>query len=293
MTQPHSPLQSIADTALWMAAIRAEENTRNDALFRDPFAHRLVGARYPWIASMLHWSHSYAWAVVVRTCLFDWCIAEHVGRGVDTVVNLGAGLDTRPYRMNLPRPLHWIEVDHPEVFAYKETVLRRDRPYCSVERVPLDLTLSTARRSLFDLLGGISRRALVVSEGLVLYLAEDEVSGLAADLATQRRFRWWILDLVSPEVVCMLRLATSYPFGQLSEAFRFGPGQGADFFTRYGWCPIDVRSVLKTATYANRLPLVMRYFPMLPVWLAADASQPWFSVCLFENECTIDDGRQG
>jgi len=45
-------------------------------------------------------------------------IDAEVGRGVDVVVNLAAGLDTRPYRMDLPASLLWIEVDLPPLIAY-------------------------------------------------------------------------------------------------------------------------------------------------------------------------------
>jgi methyltransferase (TIGR00027 family) len=291
MRQPGPPNQSVTETAWWTATIRAEETTRNDALFRDPFAHRLAGESDTRIASVISWGQFYTWPVVVRTYLFDWYIAEQVGRGIDTVVNLGAGLDARPYRMDLPKSLHWIEVDHSEVLSYKESVLHGERPRCAVERVPLDLTHSAARRALFDLLGQVSQSSLVVSEGLVVYLSTDEVAHLAVDLAAQRSFRCWILDLVTPEVLFMLRLNMIYQFGQLSEAYQFGPVQGADFFTRYGWCPVDVRSVVQTAVSANRLPLAMRFFPTFPLWIAAEGWRPGFSVCLFANKDTIDDGR--
>jgi methyltransferase (TIGR00027 family) len=285
------PMQSVTTTAWWTAAIRAEENNRTDALFRDPFASRLSNASHIGIATVLRWGHPCAWAVVVRTFLFDWYITEQVRRGVDTVVNLGAGLDARPYRMKLPKSLHWIEVDHPKIIEHKESVLEGDRPCCAVERVPLDLTLSAGRRALFGLLGGMSRSVLVVSEGLVCYLIADEVGRLAVDLANQPRFRRWLLDLVSPEVLCLLRLASACQFGPIPEAFRFGPGQGADFFRRYGWRPLGVRSMLKTAVRVNRLPLMMRFSPALPVWIAAEGSGLWCSVCLLENERESEDRR--
>ena len=44
-----------------------------------------------------------AWSVVIRTVIIDNLIREAIGEGVDTILNLGAGLDTRPYRMALPK----------------------------------------------------------------------------------------------------------------------------------------------------------------------------------------------
>src|SRR5690242_20465118 len=108
MFHPGPAVQSVADTAWWVASFRAVETNRNDALFRDPLAGELAGARYTFIARALSWANWFAWATVVRTYMFDRHISEQVRRGVDTVVNLGAGLDARPYRMDLPKSLLWI-----------------------------------------------------------------------------------------------------------------------------------------------------------------------------------------
>jgi len=61
---------------------------------------------------------------------------------------LAAGLDARPYRMALPPSLRWVEVDLPALLAYKEEILRGEKPSCALERIPLDLTDVEARRAL-------------------------------------------------------------------------------------------------------------------------------------------------
>ena len=101
------------------------------------------------------------------------------------VVNLAAGLDARPYRMDLPRSLQWVEVDLPEILAHKEEILRNEKPVCALERVRLDLSNTSARRELFSELGRRANRVLVVAEGLLVYLTEEEVAALGRDLAAQ------------------------------------------------------------------------------------------------------------
>ena len=60
------------------------------------------------------------WPVVARTCVYDELIMKLVEEEkIDTVINLAAGLDTRPYRLSLPSSLRWIEIDLPQVLAYK------------------------------------------------------------------------------------------------------------------------------------------------------------------------------
>jgi O-methyltransferase involved in polyketide biosynthesis len=95
-------LRNISDTANWVAVYRALESERPDALFRDPFARRLAGARAARIAEAASFARKNAWSFVARTVLFDRFISGAVANGADMVVNLAAGLDARPYRMELP-----------------------------------------------------------------------------------------------------------------------------------------------------------------------------------------------
>src|SRR5687768_11490303 len=137
VSQSEPLIRDISDTARWVAVYRARETERPNALFRDPFARRLAGERGEQIASELPTltPGRNEWPWVMRTYLFDTFIANQVAQGVDLVVNLAAGLDARPYRMNLPPSLQWIEVDMPELLAYKEEALRGETPVCRLERV--------------------------------------------------------------------------------------------------------------------------------------------------------------
>src|SRR5712692_6201824 len=191
-------IHNISDTARWAAVYRARETERPDALFRDTFARRLAGERGEEIAKAVARRARNDWSFVTRTYLFDSFIADHVRQGGDMVVNLAAGLDARPYRMELPSSLRWVEVDLPEILDYKEGILAGEKPRCSVRRVRLDLANRDARRALFAELGREARNALVVTEGLLIYLTADQVAWLAEDLAAPAGFRKWALDMVSP-----------------------------------------------------------------------------------------------
>jgi methyltransferase (TIGR00027 family) len=117
---PESPIHNISDTARWVAVYRARESERPDAVFRDPFAEPLAGERGQQIAASMPFAEKNSWPFVARTWLIDRLISEQVRGGIEMVVNLAAGLDARPYRMDLPRSLQWVEVDLPEILAHKE-----------------------------------------------------------------------------------------------------------------------------------------------------------------------------
>ena len=276
-------IRSIADTARWAAVFRARESERRDALFRDPLAGRLAGELGQRIADEVPGGTSHSWAWVVRTYLFDQFIAQQIEQGVDMVVNLAAGLDARPYRMAVPPALKWIEVDLPDLIDYKESVIGGEQPGCVLERVRLDLADTNARRVLFDRLGRESRKALVVTEGLLIYLTPEEVGLLAEDLARTASFQSWVLELSSPGLLKILQQQLGPGLSQSGAAFKFGPEEGPGFFIDHGWKAAEVRSMLKSAARVKRLSPWLWLLSLLPESTGVQGSRPWSGVALLSK----------
>lgn len=265
------------------AVYRARESERAEPLFRDPFARRLAGERGEQIARSLVFSEKNAWAWFARTYLFDQLINQQIAAGCDTVINLAAGLDARPYRLALPASLKWIEVDLPEITDYKEELLKDEQPRCQLERVRLDLADVAVRRALFSRLGAAAQQALIISEGLIVYLTSEAVGALAEDLARPASFKYWLLDLASPALLKMMQKKMGQPLAQASAPLKFAPPEGPDFFRSYGWQTREVRSMFHTAGSLKRLPLVLSFFYRLQKSDAFQAKRPWSGACLFEN----------
>lgn len=275
-----APIRNISDTALWAAVYRARETDRPDAVFRDPFARRLAGERGREIFEAFPARDRNEWAWISRTYVFDHFITEQVRQGADLVVNLAAGLDARPYRLSLPPTLRWVEVDLPDMIAYKQELLAGDRPGCLLERVRLDLADVAARRDLFRDLGGRCRRGLVISEGLLIYLTAQENAALAQDLAAASGFRNWVIDMVSPGLLRMMQKSIGRSLDQAGAPLKFGPEEGPEFYGPHGWRPVEVRSILKTAARLGRLRLLFRLMALLPESKGRQGSRPWSGVCL-------------
>ncbi len=246
-------LQSISDTAHWVAYYRAMESERPDALFRDPYARRLAGERGERAVKSLRRGKSSAWSMIVRTAIFDEIIVRYVQRkSVGLVLNLAAGLDTRPYRLPLPTSLEWVEADLPGILSYKCEILKDEKPVCKLERVEIDLRENDARRRLFARLAERSERALVVTEGLLVYLDPDEVRGLARDLFDARSFRFWLTDLGGPRVIRMMNRSWGRQIHAAGAAFRFAPAEGGEFFRPLGWREVEFRDFLAESRRLNR-----------------------------------------
>ncbi len=275
-------IRNISDTARWIAFCRAQETERPDALFRDPYARRLAGQRGEEIARQMAGPGG-DWSQPLRTLLFDRAILSAVQGGADTVLNLAAGFDTRPYRMPLPKSLEWIEVDLPELLTEKEEALRGEEPMCRLERVRLDLSDVEGRQALLARVGGSARKALVVTEGLLVYLKPVEVAALARDLAAPPSFHTWVLDMMSPGLLKMLMKAWAGRFEGSGSRFQFAPAEGPGFFEPLGWKPADVRGLLKAAAGAGRLPFFLRLVALLPESAGKQGDRPWGGVCVFHR----------
>jgi len=281
MTEPNATVRNICDTALWVAYFRARETQRADALFCDPYAERLAGARGFEIANTLPDGNKHEWAWMARTYLFDQFVSREIQAGADTVLNLAAGLDARPYRMDLPSGMLWVEVDLPELIAHKEEVLADERPKCRLERIALDLSDQKGRRELFARVNAIGSKVVVMSEGLLIYLTNDEVGSLAKDLATCSQFQSWIVDLTSPGQLRLMQRTTGKQLQEAGAPFKFGPPEGQNFFVPYGWEPHDVQGMLKTAAQFNRPPKEL--LALLPEPKGLPGNYPWTGVCLLKR----------
>jgi methyltransferase (TIGR00027 family) len=279
-------VRDISDTARWVAYYRAQETDRPDALFRDPFARQLAGARGEKIAKAQKFADQNAWSFMARTVLFDQFITEAVRSGASLVVNLAAGLDTRPYRMDLPKTLRWVEVDLPGILDYKEGVLKGAAPVCAVERVRLDLSDDAARRAVFARLASGASRAVVMTEGLIIYSSSDQVASLARDLAAVPPFHTWITDLASPGLVKMMTARGGDMVAAAGAPFKFAPAEGPEFFVPLGWKPVKVSSLLKTAGRLNRLPFFLKLIALLPERKKPAPNQPWSAVIQLERAAT-------
>jgi len=276
-------IRNISDTARWVAAFRADESERPDAVFHDPFARMLAGDRGQQIANTIQFTKNNSWTFVARTFLFDQVVVQHVAQGYDMIINLAAGLDARPYRMDLPSSLKWIDVDLPGILEYKQSVLAKEKPVCQLQTVQLDLSNQPKRLEVFTQLNSLCNKALLLSEGLIGYLDDEQAGTLADDLSGQSNFRRWAMDLISPGLLAMITKEMGSFLKEGNSPLKFAPAGGEGFFLQYGWKILESKSKLKTAAVLNRVPDNLLAFAALPEPEGPKGEYPWTGVCLFGN----------
>jgi methyltransferase (TIGR00027 family) len=259
----NSSLRNISDTALWVAQYRVMETERPDSIFRDPLARRLVGERGPEIVKQMKVA-GFAWPMIVRTAVMDEIILRSIDRDdVDCVLNLAAGLDTRPYRLPLPATLRWLEADLPPMLEYKKERLAGEKPACRLASVPTDLTDEPARRDLFARAAAGSRAVLTITEGLLAYLEPAQVGSLADDLHAGEAMRLWLIDIASPRLKKMLDRKVGKHVKAANAPFRFAPAESTRFFEPHGWKEREYRSTFEEGIRLNRKPPLAWLFQLL------------------------------
>jgi methyltransferase (TIGR00027 family) len=252
-------IETVSDTAFWVAHYRALESQRSDALFRDPLAGFLAGDRGKDIAQSMPKWFATNWAVVIRTCIIDDFIRSAIFAGVDIVLNLGAGLDTRPYRMDLPDSLLWIEADYPDVIAFKEKKLSGQDPRCQLERIKLDLANVPDRRQMFASVNARAKKLLILTEGVLPYLSVEDVASLADDLKALDHARYWIVDYFSPYVIKFRQRMLGKRMQ--NAPFKFKPEDWFGFFEAHGWHLAEIRYLMEEGDRLNRpmrLPTLLK-----------------------------------
>lgn len=260
-TTPDEPIRDVSDTALWVAIYRAQESERKDALFHDPYARRLAGERGQRIVDSFPKGRAWGWPMVVRTKCFDDIVLRTLrDESFDTVLNLAAGLDARPWRLELARETRWIDVDMPAMLAYKQQAMAGETPRCHYTTHAADLRGPGARRAVFAEVNAQAKRVLVLSEGLLIYLEPQDVGTLAEDLAREPAFERWLIDLASPMLLQFMERKWGGPKGLHNAPFRFAPAEGTAFFAAHGW---RERAYFSTMTEAERLK---RTYPFAWFW---------------------------
>ena len=180
--------ESVGATALGVAAARAVETARDDALIRDEFAYLLVSSAGPQWAQMA--SSDPAWLAddeefralhdmsrdyqAVRTHYFDEYFQATMRAGIRQVVILAAGLDSRAYRLDWPAGTTVFEIDQPKVLEYKTSTLDAHGADPRAHRVPVAVDLRDDWPAALTDAGFDSAQPTAwLAEGLLPYLPPD------------------------------------------------------------------------------------------------------------------------
>jgi O-methyltransferase involved in polyketide biosynthesis len=138
-----------------------------------------------------------------------------------------------------------------------------------------------ARDAFFnDALDGATK-ALVLTEGLLMYLEDRDVVALS-DATKRPEVSWWMLEVAFPGLKKMMNKKMA---GMLQNApFKFAPDNGLAYFEDLGWRAVEVESLTEAAHRFRRLPVLMRPLARLPQTDPRHTgNRPWSAVALLAH----------
>jgi O-methyltransferase involved in polyketide biosynthesis len=154
--------------------------------------------------------------------------------------------------MELPPALRWVDVDFPAMIEYKTHELRAETPRCRYDAVAADLSNAAERREVLNRVAGGASRVLILAEGLLIYLTEEQVRALATDLAAMPGARWWFIDLASARLLEWMNRSWGKSVQAGTARFMFAPKEGTKFFDPTGWTEERFISSTDAAKRLNR-----------------------------------------
>lgn len=270
------PVDHVSETAWLVAACRIPESQRADGYFNDFLASKLLGDKWEKIKDIhSHWKYG-EWMMTIRTTLIDRLISrltnENSGLGkkqdgskfeINTVINLAAGLDTRPYRLDLPANLRWIEVDLEGMIEHKNQCLQDYRTKCHLERMAIDLSKEDERRAFFTK-ENVAKwgNTLIITEGLLGYLDLEDVIWLSSTLRSLTNIKAWIMDIgTKASFLEFRRISAGSTDTSLMDKkspsgnqvfFKFLPEEGVKFFEPHGWKIEDFKNFYESGKDLKR-----------------------------------------
>lgn len=245
MSSNDGKITHVSDTALMVAACRAHETELEDAYIRDPFAARLAGDRGPAILQALPHSKVVRLGIAIRTRFVDELLLEALAHhSITTVLSVGCGLDTRPWRLDLAPDLRWLEVDFAEMLDYKDRAMFGETPRCRRERLTVDLNDPVQRAAMYQAAG--SALALMLTEGLLLYLPAATIEAMAAESSSHSGVRHWISDITTSAFSKALGggTDTTQPIRHVQASDALKGEQILDVLQRHGWTTSAMRSYI-------------------------------------------------
>src|SRR5918996_2915887 len=255
------------ETAIGAAMMRARESARVGGLFEDPYAAAFVAAAPrvfedgpstdddPALGAL---EAAFEEAVIIRTRFYDDFVRAASGEGCHQVVLLGAGLDTRAFRLDWPTGTRLFELDLPDVLAFKERVLTQEGAEPRCQRITVEVDLQKDWSAPVTTAGLESRtRTAWIAEGLVPYLSghdtERLLSGVGQLSDTGSRLA---LDHANIGGASLLSQARAIPtMDRITAMWKGGlPEAAASWLHQHGWHVETVEHESLATKYGRQRP---------------------------------------
>jgi len=171
-------MKAVSKTAYYCAGVRMQDAESAKPLLGDKYAKRLLGEE-----GATYWQDFKQFkrpnaSNTARAYYIDSFVKKELNEQPDaTIILIGAGLDSRAYRINGGK---WVEIDEPAIITYKNNVLPVSECNNPLQRIALDFE----KEKLADKLQAYFNRPFVIFiiEGVFMYLKNEQKKELLSTL---------------------------------------------------------------------------------------------------------------
>lgn len=211
----------VPETMLIPLWAKAAESRRPDGILQDPAATEIL-EKLDYDFGKFAKSKLSQVGCALRTVLIDNALKAFLARHPGAVVvNLGAGLDTRPKRLAAENFSRWIDLDVPEAIALRQRFFSGDPRMESIGKSLLDLSWMEDVRPA-------GHPVVFIAEGLFMYFSEAELRPLFNALAEKFPGGEMLYELISPMAVNRQNIHDSVGKLDGKPAFRWSMLRAAD-----------------------------------------------------------------
>ena len=266
-------MKPITDTAFYCCGARMLDAAKDKPICGDDYAQLFMSAYGMEIFDRFKALELSNASIIVRHRIMDDMLRQLLYTNHDlNVVTIGAGFDSRPYRLHGG---HWFELDEPELIAYKDILLPSDQCDNPLHREAIDF----AKEDLVDKLLQLphSGPVVFVLEGVVIYLCENDIQNMLSELDYEYPKHRLMCDLVNREMVDKYGQTLSQVVTEMGAPFQSVDHPEA-IFLQSGYQAREVVSVMD-ATVDLGISLVPKFF--LRSFFQAEVTGN--SVCMWEK----------
>lgn len=195
--------------------------------------------------------------IQTRTCFFDDVVMRFIKENISSnIVIIGAGFDSRFYRLPLTDNIKLYEVDHPNTQLFKKSIMEKVIDTSYITYLPVDLSKESLFKNLELNDFNSTKPTLFIAEGVFPYIDSSQVEKLLYDISNIEAPTIIVFDFVAPGFMANKKVREG--MNKISEPWLFD----IDFetiskiCTRVGLTVIDSLSVFKG---------LERYMPIHPM----------------------------
>lgn len=194
-------LQGVPETMLQTLYARSSYSKQKNAKFHDEKAEEII-SNMDYDFSLAAKDAMMSKGVIARTILLDRMVGDFIKENPNcTVINIACGMDTRVYRLQEDSAIRknmdgirWYNLDLPETIAVRCYFVEENGPVSTIAKSAMDKEWASQIEEP-------QGKVLVIIEGLVMYLAEQDVKQILSIIGSHFNHARVIMETMNPWVV--------------------------------------------------------------------------------------------